>query len=102
MIIGNPFNLMDYIREFTEYNIPAELGLYHLFYDDELVYVGKSVNIQNRLKRHLKDATKEFNNVLWFLASGLSDDRNNIEHISQWEKRLIQELNPPYNVVYNR
>jgi hypothetical protein len=96
MKIGHPFNLSDAVNELGKEIIPDELGIYHLFLDDHLVYVGMSKNLRERLLYHLKDDEMPFDNVLWFCGNDFKD--KTIKDVLQIEKNLIKRLRPPLNM----
>ncbi len=94
--IGKPFNLKQIIDRYGKNIIPNELGIYHLFYNDQLVYIGMSKKIRGRLLQHLKDNDMPFNNVLWFCAEQLIDDAT-IEDILRIEYKMIKKFKPVLN-----
>ena len=94
--IGVPFNLQQVIGKFGKYVIPDELGIYHLFYEDQLVYVGMSKSIRGRLRQHLKDEDMPFNNVLWFCAS-LWKENATVEDVLKVEYKMIKKYKPVLN-----
>jgi len=67
-------------------------GVYLLYNNEDIVYVGKSNNMKNRISQHKKD--KEFNNVkcIVFKDEGL---------INLYEPYLIQKYKPKYNKEFN-
>lgn len=98
--IGLPFNLCDIIDYIGKGIIPTGPGLYHLFKDSKLVYVGMSMNIQQRLISHIKENIKDFDNVLWFVADHYLEVVN-YNTVHEWEKELIKQHRPILNVTYN-
>lgn len=94
-VIGLPFNLQQTIFWFGKEFIPNCQGLYHLFLDSHLVYIGMSKNIRGRLLNHLKDDDMVFDNVLWFCMEDYS-----LEHIIKKEKELIKQMRPSLNTQY--
>ena len=90
--IGTPFNLKDLIMHTGYDMIPDCLGIYHLFYEDQLVYVGMSKSIRGRLKQHIKDDDMPFNNVLWF-----STREKGIKKTLQIEYNMIKKYKPVLN-----
>ena len=99
VVIGYPFNLRQTINQFGKEIIPNCLGIYHLFYNDRLVYIGMSKNIRGRLLYHLKDNNMPFNNVLWFCASHYKENCT-IENILQIECNMIKRFTPSLNTVH--
>jgi hypothetical protein len=75
-----------YYEVFDE--VLSEHGIYLLYHKDELVYIGKSSNIKNRVQQHKKD--KDFDNVKCILFK-------DIGNINLYEPYLIQKYNPKYN-----
>lgn len=65
-----------------------DCGIYLLYNDENIVYIGKSNNMKNRIKQHKKD--KEFSNVkcIIFTDEGL---------VNLYEPYLIQKYKPMYN-----
>ena len=95
--IGVPFNLEQVINRFGKELIPNELGIYHLFYEDQLVYIGMSKSIRGRLRQHLKDKDMPFNNVLWFCSSLLINKEATIEDTLRIEYKMIKKFKPVLN-----
>lgn len=65
-------------------------GIYFLYNDDELVYIGKSQNIFQRIGTHIKEGIKEFNN--WDYQ-----EIDNENERSELEGYLINVFKPKYN-----
>jgi excinuclease UvrABC nuclease subunit len=95
-IIGYPFSIEQLYNNTGKILMPKQQGIYHLFKDDELVYIGMSKNICNRLLDHLRDEKKEFNYGLWFVLKDKS-----MNAIYQIEKNLIKYWKPKYNQTHN-
>jgi hypothetical protein len=91
-LIGCPFNLQMLIHRYGKDFVPNCIGIYHLFSDNKLVYIGMSINIRKRLIEHLRDDTKVFNNVLWFCTK----DRT-IDMVLELERNMIKFHNPILN-----
>jgi hypothetical protein len=71
------------------YNYPVELsGVYILYENDKVVYVGKSNNMKNRITQHKKD--KEFNKIIC-----LSFENEGDKNI--YELYYISKFKPKYN-----
>lgn len=66
-------------------------GIYFLYDDDELVYIGQAYNITRRITDHILEATKKFNNVRYNLVPK--------ELLTEVETTLIKALKPKYNVA---
>jgi excinuclease UvrABC nuclease subunit len=98
-IIGYPFSLSDLINQYGKEIIPDCLGIYHLFYYDQLVYVGMSKNLRGRLLCHLRDADMVFHNVLWFCANMWKENAT-IEDVLRIEHKMIKKYKPVLNSVH--
>jgi len=94
--IGVPFNLEQVISRYGKNIIPSELGIYHLFYNDQLVYIGMSKSIRNRLLQHLKDEDMPFNNVLWFVSK-MWNENATIAETLELEYKMIKKFMPVLN-----
>ena len=82
-------------------------GLYFLFsHDQDLIYIGYSHNVRNRLKRHIdgNTNTKRFSNEIEFIHiypdEEFDEIRNNfkINDGVDIEFFLIKYFNPKYNI----
>ncbi len=85
------YNHMTTLRKKQKYQIPKKhnKGLYFLFQDDVIVYVGKSItNITNRLNTHTTD--KKFNYIEIYSMTNESD-------IAIMEMYFIVKHKPIYN-----
>lgn len=65
-------------------------GIYLLYKDDVVVYIGQSANVASRLKTHRKEALKEFHTARVYPLDDLQS-RVILEGI------LILYFRPPYN-----
>lgn len=65
-------------------------GVYFLFDGDELVYIGQSKDIQNRVQTHMDEGVKKFDSFSYIYLE-LPVDRDVIE------RGLINEYLPKYN-----
>ena len=63
-------------------------GVYFLFDDKQLVYIGESDNIYRRIGQHIYEGTKKFDSFEIFPCN----DRKKLEGF------LIRTLKPKYNV----
>ena len=97
LLIGYPFSVEQLYNNTGKILMPREQGIYHLFKDDELVYIGMSKNICNRLLDHLRDEKKDFNYCLWFVIK-----EKTVDEIFQIEKRMINYWKPKYNQRHNQ
>ena len=89
------FRVMDYGEYFRDGNrplIPTRPGVYCLFYGDTLQYVGRSVNIKDRLRQHLDNRLNKtdhnipFGNYYWYVLHQ--------KEISDAEDLLIRYYDP--------
>jgi len=85
--VDNPnFNKDDKLRECY-----LKRGIYFLYNNDELVYIGKSItDIRKRLKRHIFEETKIFDRVDAYFINSDTD-----VHLA--EVYLINKFSPKYN-----
>lgn len=65
-------------------------AIYFLIDNDEIVYIGKSKNVANRMVVHTKENNKEFSKVF---ILGILDS----EPLSDYEFPYIAKFNPKYN-----
>lgn len=96
-IIGMPFSLSNLIDNRLKFMIPETRGIYYLFNNDVLVYIGMSRNLQNRLIGHNRNKEMDFNNVIWF--SGVTFNLS-LSEIFRLEKQMILRYKPFYNEAY--
>ncbi len=94
-------NNLEYIREIIDQS-PSSSGIYKMLNEkEEIMYVGKAKNLQNRLKSYLN--TNNLSNRIRRMVSRIS----NIEVIiTETEKEallleanLIKKLKPPFNIL---
>mgnify|MGYP002398217192 CR=1 FL=1 len=74
------------------YNIS---GVYFLFKDDNLIYIGESSCIIRRISEHITNGVMTFNYFKIFQIEPNSDARKEIE------KRMIKKHNPICNLQHN-
>jgi excinuclease UvrABC nuclease subunit len=98
-IIGMPFNLESLILNYGKQLIPSNLGIYHLFYEDQLIYIGMSKNIRGRLLQHLKDKDMPFNYCLWFVAERWKENAT-ISDVLKIEYKMIKKYKPILNSIH--
>jgi len=80
----------DYHKQITEL-IGNSHGIYALYDENELYYVGKSTDLKNRVKQHLKDRhLASWTHFSLYLV-------RNAEHISEIESLIIRVANPKGN-----
>jgi len=94
VIIALPFNLGDLIKTDLKSLIPESYGIYYLYYDDILVYIGMSSNLKNRLLGHYKKNDMEFNNVIWFSTEYFG---KTLAETFKLESSMIKVYKPFYN-----
>ena len=86
--------------------IYSQPGIYFLFDEDQLVYIGQSVNLYNRVLRHRREELIDFNNVSFFIPDeGFLKKHNvSLKHfINAAERKLIDAWQPKENsLLYNR
>ena len=72
--------------------------IYCLIHNDEIVYVGKTINIQSRISTHKKDDSKIFNSfsIISKLPNEISDSE-----LLKLEEKYIKLLKPKYNIMHN-
>lgn len=81
---GEPVKLGDFLLADTRF--PA---VYFLFSRGDVVYVGQSRTLRQRIEQHLSDRTKEFDSVAYL--------RCHWNQLSEIENHYIRELSPKYN-----
>ena len=83
----------------TIFNVSDTLnkGIYYLYNDNKIVYVGKSdVNVMKRISMHFTDKTKNFNRYKIEIKPELTN-----KQLESLEKKLIKRLTPIYNKIHN-
>lgn len=95
--VGYPVNVEDIINRDLKRVIPASLGIYHLFKDGELVYIGMSKCIKKRISEHYNSNDIDFNEALWFCAEIAN---KNIKDIFRIERLMIIKYKPKFNTAY--
>ena len=83
-------------------NIPQSIGLYFFKRGEEFIYIGKSLNIRERVKNHKERALFDAK------EKAIIDNSDSIEHIIcsselhalVLESQYIQKYRPPYNVIW--
>ena len=70
----------------------ARPSVYILYRNEEVVYVGQSINPYQRMAQHLRD--KEFTHIRILICRKC--------RMSFWEQKLIQAYNPMYNVTHTK
>lgn len=83
---------LDNIESYKVHNC---IGIYFLYKDDELVYIGQSKNIGLRIyDGHVRGKAKDFDSYKFV---EISDDYN----INKIERLLIEKYLPTYNKSFN-
>lgn len=72
--------------------------IYSLIKDNEIVYVGKTINIQSRILKHQKEELKDFDSfsIIAKLPNEISDGE-----LLKLEEKYIKLLKPRYNIIHN-
>ena len=70
----------------------ARPSVYILYNNEEVVYVGQSINPYQRMAQHLRD--KEFTHIRILICRKC--------RMNFWEQKLIQAYNPMYNVTHTK
>lgn len=94
-VIGYPFDLHSLVSTYGKEIIPDKLGIYHLFLDERLIYIGMSKNLKERLLYHLNSNDMPFNYCLWFVLEEMS-----LKRVLLIEKRLIKSHKPSLNTMH--
>lgn len=76
-----------YILPLAFVNSPS--GIYFMYMDEELVYIGQSINISSRIINHYRENTKVFNKVFFIKVDA--------DSLLSVERDLIKKFNPKYN-----
>tara|TARA_R110000744_G_C19037592_1_gene526254 strand:- start:47 stop:493 length:447 start_codon:yes stop_codon:yes gene_type:complete len=78
--------------------IPKTIScIYALIDSDEIVYVGETHNIMQRLSTHISKSVKKFTS--YSIIEWVDTDEN--INISEIEKKYIKLLKPKYNIKHN-
>ena len=73
--------------------IKSKRGIYFLYKEDELVYIGMTTNFSSRLNSHIADDTKEFDSYRFL-------DVNDNVNLNNIEEKYIRKYKPLYNVRF--
>lgn len=93
--LGQPVLIRSIVQAGIWRSISEEQGIYHLFANGELVYVGVANNLQRRLREHYESA-KLFDAYLLFPCNLLS-----MKTIYRIEAKMIEEYKPALNKTWN-
>lgn len=94
-IITQPFNLDNLINHVGWDVIPTESGWYFLYKDNDLVYVGMSMNLQVRLQSHCASDI-DFDKCSFVLSGQVKNDLT-CQEITEIEYEIIDQLRPALN-----
>lgn len=94
-------NKKEYLKSYllsTKKEIQFFKFIYCLIKDNEIVYVGKSINIQSRILTHKKDEGKEFDSfsIIAKLPAEISE-----QELLKLEEKYIKLLKPKLNIIHN-
>lgn len=80
-------------------NLPAQTGVYRFYRDATLLYVGKSINLRQRVQAHVSAAKRKGKEARYvFTANRLQHEVCSTElHALLRESALIKEYRPHYN-----
>jgi hypothetical protein len=71
-------------------------GVYFLFRDRKLLYIGESECVTTRIGQHIQDGVKNFDSYKIIPVETSTADRKRLE------KKLIKRHSPPLNVAHNK
>ena len=72
--------------------------IYCLIEDNEIVYVGKTINIQSRILTHKRGEFKNFDS--FSIIAKLPNEISDLE-LLKLEEKYIKLLKPKYNIIHN-
>ena len=73
-------------------------NLNYLIEDNEIVYVGKTINIQSRILTHKRGEFKNFDS--FSIIAKLPNEISDLE-LLKLEEKYIKLLKPKYNIIHN-
>jgi excinuclease UvrABC nuclease subunit len=82
------------LTRLTKRRVNKVIGIYLLFQDDEIVYIGQSKNVGHRVYTHLAKGKKRFNHCAVYDCSHLPQSE-----INCLEAKFIIDLVPKYNAT---
>lgn len=89
--------------------LPAAAGVYAVYFDDDLVYVGSSVDVRNRFCEHrfrhgyAKNIITPWQEVPYYTRVSLKFKRSRrLGDWAMWEIRLIFRLRPIFNTHHKK
>jgi DNA polymerase-3 subunit epsilon len=79
--------------------LPAKIGIYRFFNEaDEIIYIGKSINIKKRVNQHLRNATTKKGAEMLTQIAKIEFDIIGSELVSLLqESQMIKEFQPKHN-----
>lgn len=95
VVVGRPYCLASVLGTLGVEMLPAKVGIYHLFFEGRLVYVGMSKNLRKRLVYHFKDKDMIFDGVLHFV---MEEPEYTLEDVLRLESKMIKVHKPPFNI----
>ena len=88
---------LDFLKGYSGRGFHALPGVYFLWQDLQLVYIGKSDrSVANRVDTHYREGKKEFNDVSAFYAESPEE----IKYVGELETAMINRFYPRYNAPY--
>ena len=73
--------------------------VYSLIYKNKILYIGKTNNIQNRIKTHQLEGLKKFDR--FSIVERFSEETDDVE-VLKYEEKIIKLLKPIYNISHNK
>ncbi|MFW6281710.1 MAG: GIY-YIG nuclease family protein [bacterium] len=77
--------------------MPKTTGIYKLIQDDEIVYIGQSLNCERRIGTHLKSDDKDFNSFEIIPCKEQELDELEREYINKYEPEYNKQGKAPKN-----
>ena len=88
---------MKYSGQIFDCNQLFERGLYYLYKNNKIVYIGKSeTNVMQRVLTHYLDKEKDFDSYLIVLKPQINN-----KTLGDMEKKAIKKHLPKYNKIHN-
>ena len=76
----------------------SKMFIYCLIENNEIVYVGKTINIQSRILTHKRGEFKNFDS--FSIIAKLPNEISDLE-LLKLEEKYIKLLKPKYNIIHN-
>lgn len=67
--------------------------IYKYVINNEIVYIGQTANLENRIKQHENDKLKNLQAIIYYFEC------NNKTAANSWEYNLINKYHPKYNIA---